>query len=90
MARRRPVPQVSPRHPPDCRPGGARTLIDNGINGYIVPLRDEEALAERISYILSHYEEAKKIATEAMTLKNTHSEEVIFEKWNNYLSNLVV
>lgn len=74
----------------DCRPGGARTLIDNGINGYIVPLRDEEALAERISYILSHYEEAKKIATEAMTLKNTHSEEVIFEKWNNYLSNLVV
>lgn len=74
----------------DCRPGGARTLIDNGKNGYIVPLRNEEALAERISYILSHYEEAKKIATEAMTLKNTHSEEVIFEKWNNYLSNLVV
>lgn len=74
----------------DCRPGGARTLIDNGINGYIVPLRDEEALAERISYILSHYEEAKKIATEAMTLKNTHSEEVIFEKWNNYLSDLIL
>lgn len=74
----------------DCRPGGARTLIDNGKNGYIVPLRNEEALAERICYMLSHYEEAKKIAREATSIKNSHSDEVIFEKWNNYLSNLVV
>ena len=32
--------------------GGAREVIDNGVNGYIVPVRDHQTLAERILEIL--------------------------------------
>ena len=36
----------------DCRPGGARTLIEDGKNGFIVPVRDVEALAWAMSQCL--------------------------------------
>lgn len=37
---------------------GARTLIDDGVNGYIVPTRDPLALANKMIFILDHPDEA--------------------------------
>lgn len=39
-------------------------LIENGVNGYIVPVRDSAAIAERTSQILSDGELAQKMADE--------------------------
>ncbi len=33
---------------------GCRDTVENGINGYLVPVRDAEALAERCIYLLEH------------------------------------
>ena len=73
----------------DCRPGGARTLINDGENGYVVPLRDEGALVDKMNYLLSHPEKAEEIALNARHLQDTHTDEKIFNKWNDYLSNIV-
>ena len=40
----------------DCRPGGARTLIKSGKTGIIVPLRNVNALADKMMYCLKTYE----------------------------------
>lgn len=72
----------------DCRPGGARTLIEDGKNGYIVPVRDVDALAEKIAYLLDNPDVGERIAREARHLRDTHTNELIFNKWNEFLKSL--
>jgi len=73
----------------DCHPGGARTLIDDGINGYIVPVRDPQAMAKKIDYILNHPIESERIAIKARHLGKTHTNEIIFNKWETFLKSLL-
>lgn len=72
----------------DCRPGGARTLIEDGVNGYVVPLGDAETLAEKMECLLANPLVAEKMAKEARKLQSTHSDKQIFDKWNEFLSKL--
>lgn len=72
----------------DCRPGGARTLIENGKNGIIVPTRNANALAEKMIYLLDHPQEAERMAQEAYKIGETHTNEVTFDKWNQFLFNI--
>jgi glycosyltransferase involved in cell wall biosynthesis len=73
----------------DCRPGGAKTLIQDGKNGFIVPTNDLKALAEKMEYVLSHKQEADKIALKAHDIINTHTQQYIFDQWNNYIAQIV-
>lgn len=72
----------------DCRPGGARTLINNGVNGLIVPVRDSTFLADKMLYMLSHRNEAERMAIEGRKIQATHSDKEIFEKWDKFISQL--
>lgn len=72
----------------DCRPGGARTLISDGVNGVIVPVKNSIVLAEKMDYLLKNPAIAETLALEARKILQTHSEKMIFDKWNNYLINL--
>ena len=72
----------------DCRPGGARTLIENEKNGFIVPVRDVDALADKIVYLLDNPNIAERVAVAARHLGKTHTNEVIFDKWNCFLESL--
>lgn len=72
----------------DCRPGGARTLIVNGVNGFVVPLQDSKALAARMGYVLGHPDVADRMAREARHLQDTHSDKAIFDQWAKFLLQL--
>ena len=69
----------------DCRPGGARTLIENGKNGLIVPVKDVETLAAKMMFLLDNPSIAERMAHEARHLGETHTNKVIFDKWNDFL-----
>lgn len=73
----------------DCRPGGARSLIEDGINGFIVPLRDKTALAEKIIYLLNNSDKSKLLAENAMLIAKSHTPNVIFAQWENFLEKIV-
>ncbi len=73
----------------DCRPGGARTLIENGINGFIVPVRDASALAEKMSYLLDNPNVAERVAREARRIGETHTNGVMFNRWDVFLKSLL-
>ena len=72
----------------DCRPGGARTLIEDGGNGFIVPLRNSEVLAIKMRYVLAHPTERERIAKEARHIQDTHNDIAIFSKWDMFLRHL--
>ena len=73
----------------DCRPGGARTLIEQGVNGFIVPCGDADALALQMKQLLGNTDQAKKIGHEARKLAETHTEAMVFGKWESFLNNLI-
>ena len=72
----------------DCRPGGARTLIVQGENGFIVPCGDVEALADKMKELLYSKDLRDKISFKAREISRSHSESEIFEKWNKYLCSI--
>jgi macrolide transport system ATP-binding/permease protein len=44
---------------------GAKDLIEDGQTGFIVPIRDAEALADKISYVLSNPQVARRVGEAA-------------------------
>lgn len=44
---------------------GTREAVEDGINGFLVPIKDEKALADKMIYMLEHYQEAKKMAEQS-------------------------
>lgn len=73
----------------DCRPGGARLLIDNEENGFIVPQGDSKAIADKMKWFMQHPNEADKMGLEGTKIKNTFSEGFVTNQWENYLYKLV-
>lgn len=73
----------------DCRPGGARTLIESGKNGIIVPTRNVNALADKMMYMLNNPQEAERMAHEAYKIGATHTNKVTFDRWNDFLMSIL-
>lgn len=71
----------------DCKPGGARTLITSGKDGLITPINDSELLAEAIDYMLSHPNEAERMAANAADIADRLSADKIYDKWEDFLLN---
>ncbi|MCK4261031.1 MAG: glycosyltransferase [Halanaerobiales bacterium] len=61
--------------------GGIPEIIENGINGILIPPDNPEAFAEAIIYLLNHPEEAKKMGERGKEIcKNKFSSEMMVEK----------
>lgn len=79
------LPCVSTR----CAGGGAEFLIDDGVNGLLVPVNDVEALAGAMKRVLSDKEFANKLGNNAFKLRETLAPEVIYEKWLNVIESVI-
>jgi glycosyltransferase involved in cell wall biosynthesis len=73
----------------DCRPGGARAIIQDGENGFIVPTNDPIALSEKMKYVLLHKQKADQVALKAVDILHTHTQQYIFDLWDNYLIEVI-
>jgi glycosyltransferase involved in cell wall biosynthesis len=69
----------------DCSPGGARELIQDGVNGLIVPCGDVEAIAEKIIYLLDNPDVAEKMGYEAQKIVDRLEPSLIFGQWKSYV-----
>ena len=73
----------------DCRPGGARMLIDNGRSGFITGLFDREELVDKMSYIVENPVRAAEMAELGMNIRNTNNSDVIYDKWVIFLEQVL-
>lgn len=65
----------------DCPAGGARMMIQNGVNGLLVPVRDETALYEAMKELIEHPEKCRSLSEESIHIRERLSEEKICQKW---------
>ena len=75
------IPSIST----DCPCGGPRELIEDGVNGYLIPVGGEEALADRLRRIFSDEEGAERMGKQAALLLEEYRPERVNAEWMDYL-----
>lgn len=78
------VPSVST----DCSPGGAALLIQDGENGFLVPCRDANAIAEKLSRIIESKEISERFSEHGPLIIDEFSESIIADKWEEYFERI--
>ena len=69
----------------DCPCGGPRELIVSGKNGMLVPVGDEDALANAMKKLLNDERYAIELGKNAMKIREELSMDIICRKWYEYL-----
>lgn len=69
----------------DCQGGGAKFLIDDGVNGVLVPRGDVGALADAMQHLLEDAGYAEKLGRQAGKLCETLSPQAIYGKWAAFI-----
>lgn len=71
----------------DSPPGGARMVIQNGVNGILVPVGDENELAKAMNSIANNKEFAKFIGKNSMKIIECANIDKICNEWKNIIDN---
>lgn len=68
----------------DCPCGGPKELINNGINGLLVPVGNIDIFAKKMDYILSNNEKAISIGNKAIEIRERLDSKKIGAKWLDF------
>lgn len=79
------IPSVST----DCSPGGARMILNDNQNGFVVPRENVLQIADRLLWLLHNKQEAENFALEALKIKEKYSQDKIYNLWKNYLEEVL-
>ena len=73
----------------DCVGGGAKALIEDRVNGILVPCGDEKLLCDAMIEIVSNEELGRKLGSEATKIKDSLSSNNIANQWLDYIHKVV-
>ena len=68
----------------DCPCGGPKDLIRQKENGILIPVNDEKALQEALTFLLDNPEHAKKMGRLAASIQKELDPAVTNQAWQNY------
>lgn len=72
----------------DCPCGGPATLIEDGVNGLLVPVGDAFALSDAFRKILSDVEFAEKLGENAYNITKDLNPDKVNSEWKKYLTHI--
>lgn len=70
----------------DCPAGGPLELINNGKNGILVPVKDDDILVEKLCMLIENPDLRHSISQKAIQIRDTHDISIIMNKWNDFLN----
>lgn len=73
----------------DCDGGGAKSLIKDGKNGFLIGKNDVSNLVKLMRLIISDAKRANELGENAKRIKDTIGYEVIYGKWDDYIMKIV-
>ncbi len=72
----------------DCPCGGPRTIMTDGVDGLLIPIKDEKALVDGINRLIENPGLAEKLGREARKIAQRANGEAVFEQWRDYIEEL--
>ena len=73
----------------DCPCGGPREVIEDGVNGFLIPVGDEDALADRICRLIEDKDLRESFGKKALEIEKKASADAVFAQWKEYLESIV-
>ena len=71
----------------DC-PTGPSELIQNGVNGFLIPVEGEDELTQQLTELMSDAELRKEIGEKAHDSMGPYKSEQVISQWENLVENL--
>lgn len=65
----------------DCPIGGARSVINSGVNGLLIPVGDANALCNSMKYIVTHNDEAAQMGYKASNIRSQYPLNRVAQMW---------
>ena len=72
----------------DCPCGGPADIIEDGINGLLIPVGDEKALTEAMRKVLGNKELSDRLSEEAQKVRERFEPSLILSMWEKTLMDL--
>ncbi len=72
----------------DCPCGGPATLIQNEVNGLLIPVGDKKAMAEGIKRLIEDNELAEKMGEKARAISKLADTQTVCEQWKSYIEEI--
>lgn len=69
----------------DCPSGGAREIIEDGVNGILVPVNDKSSMARAMTRVADDAELANRLSVNGSKIRVSLSEDTIYEKWEQIM-----
>ncbi len=73
----------------DCPCGGPGELIEEGVNGMLVPVNDEKALGEKLRRLMEDEALRERLGKNALEIRERLSPERVLGEWEAYLAGLL-
>lgn len=73
----------------DCPCGGPRTVITDGVNGLLVPIKDAKAMEEGINRLIEDRKLAERLGENARSIRKKTNGEAIIAQWRDYINELI-
>ncbi|MDD6203098.1 MAG: glycosyltransferase [Lachnospiraceae bacterium] len=71
----------------DCPCGGPKYLIEDGVNGKLIPVNDKEELIRAVKQMLGDTQYSQRMAENAVERMKELYPEKIYAKWDTYIKN---
>lgn len=72
----------------DCPCGGPKTLIQDGVNGLLVPIKNAQAMAEGMLKLIEDEALAGRLGKEARKIGSLANTKAICDQWKEYIEEL--
>lgn len=72
----------------DCPCGGPRTVMEDGVNGLLIPIKDQKALEDGINKLIEDPEYAQRLGREARNIARKANAQAIYEQWQGYIEEI--
>lgn len=69
----------------DCPCGGPADLIENGYNGILTPVMNEEKMKENLQFLLNNLQKAEELGTNAKKTADIYQPEIVYGEWEKFL-----
>lgn len=73
----------------DCPVGGPADIIEDGVNGYLIPVKDKEKLKERLIELLDSEEKRISLGKNSLKIGNTLSPDNVNKQWQDYVESFI-
>lgn len=70
----------------DCPIGGAKMMIQDGVNGLLVPVGDVDAMVSAMEKLISSSSLRSKLSKNAVKIREALDEKIICEKWEKLMT----